>query len=128
MIVIFLTFAIYGIFINALAFAAFGEDKRRAEAGVWRISEAHLLMLALIGGWPGAKLGQKRFRHKTRKQPFATLLNSVGYMLAGAMLIGLFAPQLGLDLTIPALSGLLDADHQATSAVMPHRFGPGSGD
>ncbi len=128
MTVVFLTFVVYGTFINALAFAAFGEDKRRAEQGAWRISEAQLLILALIGGWPGAKLGQKRFRHKTRKQPFATLLNSVGYVLAGGMLIVLFAPWLGLDLEIPSLSTFLEALPSESSPIMPHRFGPGSGD
>jgi uncharacterized membrane protein YsdA (DUF1294 family) len=26
----------------------------------------------VVGGWPGAILGQQLFRHKTQKQPFKT--------------------------------------------------------
>ena len=63
--------------INIAAFGAFAEDKRRAEQGLWRISESSLLTLALLGGWGGAKLGQRQFRHKTRKEPFRTALNSI---------------------------------------------------
>ena len=40
-----------------------------------RIRESTLLTTAFVGGAIGAKLGQRRFRHKTRKQPFATILN-----------------------------------------------------
>ena len=32
--------------------------------------ERTLHLLALMGGWPGAILGQRQFRHKTRKLPF----------------------------------------------------------
>ncbi|MGB7656333.1 MAG: DUF1294 domain-containing protein [Novosphingobium sp.] len=58
------------IAINFIAFAAFGVDKARAEAGAWRISEASLLWLAFLGGTAGAYAGRSLFRHKTRKQPF----------------------------------------------------------
>ena len=34
--------------------------------------EATLLVFGLIGGWPGAIIGQQLFRHKTQKQPFKT--------------------------------------------------------
>lgn len=40
-------------------------DKKKAQAGEWRITEAHLHLLEFIGGWPGSFLAQKRFRHKT---------------------------------------------------------------
>jgi uncharacterized membrane protein YsdA (DUF1294 family) len=57
--------------VNFLAFAAFGLDKAKAEAGKRRIPEADLLTLALLGGTPGAYAGRALFRHKTRKQPFS---------------------------------------------------------
>lgn len=60
--------------INVIAFLAFGWDKRRAEAHQSRIPERTLLGLALFGGALGALLGQQVFRHKTKKQPFRTLL------------------------------------------------------
>ncbi|MDU3302747.1 MAG: DUF1294 domain-containing protein, partial [Enterobacter ludwigii] len=37
-----------------------------------RVPEATLLVFGLIGGWPGAIIGQQLFRHKTQKQPFKT--------------------------------------------------------
>lgn len=43
------------------------QDKRLAETGGWRISEMRLHVLELIGGWPGAFIAQKRFRHKCNK-------------------------------------------------------------
>lgn len=55
---------------SAASFAAYGLDKRRAVVGGRRVSERTLHMLALVGGWPGAVLGQRHFRHKTRKVQF----------------------------------------------------------
>ena len=60
--------------INVIAFLAFGWDKRQAERHLSRIPERMLLLLALFGGALGALLGQQVFRHKTKKQPFGTLL------------------------------------------------------
>lgn len=62
---------------NIAAFVCFYFDKRRAISGGWRIPEKTLLTLALLGGSLGAKLAQHRFRHKTRKQPFAAILNLI---------------------------------------------------
>jgi uncharacterized membrane protein YsdA (DUF1294 family) len=55
---------------SVCAFFAYRDDKRSAEAGEWRVSEATLHFLALIGGWPGAFLAQRAFRHKTAKLSF----------------------------------------------------------
>ncbi len=60
--------------VNLAAFCAFASDKRRAAAGQRRTPERDLLGLALIGGSAGAIAGQQVFRHKTRKEPFRTLL------------------------------------------------------
>lgn len=63
--------------LNALTFVAFGCDKWLARSGSSRLPEAVLLHLALVGGSPGAKLAQRHFHHKTRKQPFAKRLNAI---------------------------------------------------
>jgi uncharacterized membrane protein YsdA (DUF1294 family) len=56
---------------SAAAFAAYGFDKRRAgTAGARRIPERTLHLLALAGGWPGALVAQRQFRHKTQKTRF----------------------------------------------------------
>ncbi len=51
-------------------FGAYGIDKRRAQTGNRRIPEKTLQFLALVGGWPGALVGQQVFRHKTQKLSF----------------------------------------------------------
>ena len=56
----------YLIVINILTFAVYGIDKWKAKQGSWRISEATLLMLAVIGGTIGALLGMQVWRHKTK--------------------------------------------------------------
>lgn len=63
--------------VNLAAFLAFGIDKARARAGGWRISEATLLGLALLGGTPGAYAARRHFRHKTRKQPFVVQMHLI---------------------------------------------------
>ena len=60
--------------INLLAFMLFRQDKRAAIVGGRRISERTLLGLAVIGGGLGAMAAQQMLRHKTRKQPFRSLL------------------------------------------------------
>ena len=67
----------YLIAINFIAFALFGIDKARAENGKRRTSERDLLFLAVIGGTPGAFAGRAMFRHKTRKQPFSSILQII---------------------------------------------------
>lgn len=78
--------------INIAAFGAFWIDKRRAVKQEWRISEGTLLGLAFVGGWVGAKLAQRRFRHKTRKQPFARHLNAVPVVWGIAAFLALAVP------------------------------------
>ena len=58
-------FPYYLIFINIVTFLVYGIDKWKAKQGSWRISEATLLILAVIGGTNGALLGMQVWRHKT---------------------------------------------------------------
>ena len=53
--------------INVVTFLAYGDDKRRANRpGARRIPEKPLLLMALLGGSPGALAGMRVFHHKTR--------------------------------------------------------------
>lgn len=61
--------AVYGA-ASLVTFAAYGIDKSAARRGAGRISEQTLLILGLVGGWPGALVAQQLFRHKTRKRSF----------------------------------------------------------
>jgi uncharacterized membrane protein YsdA (DUF1294 family) len=59
------------VLVMSLAcFVAYGWDKGRAANGGRRMPEQTLHVLALLGGWPGALLGQRQFRHKTKKMTF----------------------------------------------------------
>ena len=60
----------YLIVINIVTFLVYGIDKWKAKQGSWRISEATLLILAVIGGSIGALLGMKVWRHKTHHKKF----------------------------------------------------------
>jgi uncharacterized membrane protein YsdA (DUF1294 family) len=60
----------YLIGINVLTFLVYGLDKWKARRDQWRIPEATLLMLAVLGGSIGALLGMTVFHHKTRHKKF----------------------------------------------------------
>lgn len=60
----------YLLAVNMVAFAAFGIDKYKAKRGLWRISEATLLLLAVVGGSIGALLGMRIWHHKTQHAKF----------------------------------------------------------
>lgn len=48
-----------------------GIDKWKAKKHLWRIPEATLFIIAIIGGSIGSILGMYTFRHKTRRWYFA---------------------------------------------------------
>ncbi|MEN3146382.1 DUF1294 domain-containing protein [Neorhizobium sp. IRAMC:178] len=62
------------LLLNVLAFCVYWWDKQAALDGTWRISERTLLGIAFVGGSLGAVTAQQMLRHKTRKEPFRTLL------------------------------------------------------
>ena len=64
-----LVVAVY-LSLSLVTIIAYAADKRAATAGAWRTSEATLLVLGLLGGWPGAIIAQQALRHKTRKRGF----------------------------------------------------------
>lgn len=76
--------------VNILAFTAFGWDKRAAQRGDWRVRESTLLLMAFLGGSAGALLGRQVFRHKTRKEPFRSLLLGIAALHMASMLMWLF--------------------------------------
>ena len=134
--------ACYALGINLLAFALFGIDKRRAEAGAWRIRESTLIGVAMAGGWIGAKAAQRYFRHKTRKQPFARRLNAVGMVNLGLLVMlaavaiappaevaaGVEWVAKAFESLVPTTGGGEPGTGAPEPGAMPRRFGPGSGD
>jgi uncharacterized membrane protein YsdA (DUF1294 family) len=59
--------------MSLVCFVAYGWDKSRAANGGRRVPEQTLHILALLGGWPGALLGQRHFRQKTNKPSFLSV-------------------------------------------------------
>ena len=56
--------------INVITFLVYGIDKLKAKKGNWRIPEATLLLLAIVGGSIGAWMGMKVWHHKTMHKKF----------------------------------------------------------
>ena len=61
---------IYLFVINVATFFTYGIDKWKAKKSKWRIREAALIGLAVLGGSIGAWLGMKTWRHKTMHKKF----------------------------------------------------------
>ena len=62
--------AYYLLAINVVTFIMYGNDKYKAKKAKWRISEATLLLLAVLGGSIGAWMGMKVWHHKTMHKKF----------------------------------------------------------
>ncbi|OCH46942.1 DUF1294 domain-containing protein [Aliivibrio fischeri] len=60
--------------MSLLTYVMYAIDKNAAKKGNWRTPENTLHVLSLLGGWPGALFAQNQFRHKSKKQPFKTIL------------------------------------------------------
>lgn len=77
----------YFAIITLIAFALMGIDKHRAKKGAYRISEASLFVVALLGGSIGSVAGMLIFHHKTQHwyfqafMPLISLLQMTGILL-----------------------------------------------
>ncbi|MBQ7776588.1 MAG: DUF1294 domain-containing protein [Lachnospiraceae bacterium] len=56
----------YLVIMNIAGFASMGIDKAKAKKHTWRIPEATLFVIALLGGSIGSIVGMQIFRHKTK--------------------------------------------------------------
>jgi uncharacterized membrane protein YsdA (DUF1294 family) len=70
--------------MSIVTLAVYASDKRASSRGRRRMPENTLHAMALLGGWPGALLGQQLFRHKRRKLTFQaiTWLIAAGHLAA----------------------------------------------
>ena len=55
---------------NLVVFLYYYQDKTSAIKNDWRTKESKLHWLSLLGGWGGAYIAQKLFRHKHKKASF----------------------------------------------------------
>lgn len=56
----------YVLILNLVGLTVMGIDKSRARRQAWRISEATLFLISLLGGSIGTWIGMYLFRHKTK--------------------------------------------------------------
>ena len=61
---------LYLLVVNLVGFAAMGIDKFKAKNHAWRIPEATLFFIAIIGGSIGSIAGMRVFHHKTKHKSF----------------------------------------------------------
>jgi uncharacterized membrane protein YsdA (DUF1294 family)/cold shock CspA family protein len=73
---------------SVVTFLVYVKDKSAAQKGNWRTQESTLLVLGLVGGWPGALIAQETLRHKSKKTSFKVVF-AITVVLNGAALIWL---------------------------------------
>ena len=56
--------------VSAITFGSYAIDKSAARLKQRRVAETSLILLGMLGGWPGAILAQQLLRHKTAKPSF----------------------------------------------------------
>ena len=61
---------LYLVTINAAGFVLMLADKHKAKKKLWRIPEATLMTVAVLGGSVGSLLGMYTVRHKTKHPKF----------------------------------------------------------
>jgi uncharacterized membrane protein YsdA (DUF1294 family) len=91
------------VLCSIVAYVLYASDKAAAGAGRQRTPEKTLHLVALLGGWPGALVAQKKFRHKTAKASFQVVfwitfvanLAVVAWLLADAGARALMRMSLG---------------------------------
>lgn len=63
---VLLTIVSFFAVLNLMGFASMGIDKLKAKRHAWRIPEATLFLICIVGGSIGSTLGMFVFHHKTK--------------------------------------------------------------
>ena len=86
---------------SVVAYVMYAVDKSAAQRrGQRRIPERTLLMMAVVGGWPGSIVAQQTLRHKTQKVSFRrafwmmVVINLVVLGVLGCLVVPLLLPAL----------------------------------
>lgn len=76
----------YLFLLSLITFFTYGMDKLLAKKKMFRISEKILITLSIMGGFIGAILGMKIFKHKTKKIKFK-IINIISIIIWCIILI-----------------------------------------
>ena len=83
-----MTIIIYLCVINVVTFFVYGIDKWKAKRSKWRISEATLIGLAVLGGSVAMYVTMQIIRHKTQHKKF--MIGIPVIMVIQAILLALY--------------------------------------
>ncbi len=83
---------LYVVIVNLVSFIMMGVDKRKAQKRAFRIPEATLFVLAIIGGSLGSIIGMHLFHHKTRHWYFLYGMPAILALQIILILALLFSP------------------------------------
>ena len=102
---------IYLIAINVITFIVYGIDKWKAKESLWRIREAALLGLAVLGGSIGAWLGMKVWHHKTMHKKFKYGLPLILIAQIAIFLLTSCRTKQSIELSAPIESHKYEPEH-----------------
>ena len=83
---------LYLLIVNAVGLVYMLADKYRAKKNLWRIPEARLMLIAIMGGSIGVYTGMQLARHKTKHPKFFIGVPLI--MAVQLVLIALLVPKI----------------------------------
>jgi len=83
---------LYLLIINLTGLLMMGIDKRKARKRAWRIPEATLFVVALVGGSLGTTIGMHLFHHKTRHWYFLYGMPAILFVQIAIVIILIYSP------------------------------------
>ena len=104
---------VYLVVINVATFLTYGIDKWKAKKSLWRIREASLLGLAVLGGSIGAWLGMKVWHHKTMHKKFKYGIPLILVVQIVIVLLTSCKTKQAVELSAPIHSHQVEQEHSS---------------
>ena len=104
---------VYLVVINMATFLTYGIDKWMAKKSLWRIREASLLGLAVLGGSIGAWLGMKVWHHKTMHKKFKYGIPLILVVQIVIVLLTSCKTKQAVELSAPIHSHQVEQEHSS---------------
>ena len=108
---------VYLVVINVATFLTYGIDKWKAKKSRWRIREASLLGLAVLGGSIGAWLGMKVWHHKTMHKKFKYGIPLILVVQIVIVLLTSCKTKQAVELSAPIHSHQVEQEHSCVPSV-----------
>ena len=108
---------VYLVVINVATFLTYGIDKWMAKKSLWRIREASLLGLAVLGGSIGAWLGMKVWHHKTMHKKFKYGIPLILVVQIVIVLLTSCKTKQAVELSAPIHSHQVEQEHSCVPSV-----------